>query len=145
LPIIVSSASVFESDRQQSLDAGGSDFLPKPVQTHELLHLLQKHLQLVWIYEASSIAPSPLAQSAAEPDLPPDALIYPIDPELLEQLETLARKGNFNALKRQAKALAEQDPTLAPFAQRLKSLAQAFNDQGILELLNQAPGRSNAN
>jgi len=149
LPIIVSSASVFESDRQQSLDAGGSDFLPKPVQTHELLHLLQKHLQLVWVYEASAIAPSPLAQSAAEPDLPPDALIYPIDypidPELLEQLETLARKGNFNALKRQAKALAEQDPTLAPFAQQLKSLAQAFNDQGILELLSQAPGRSSAN
>ena len=113
------------------------------------MHLLQKHLQLVWVYEASVIAPSPLAQSAAEPDLPPDALIYPIDypidPELLEQLETLARKGNFNALKRQAKALAEQDPTLAPFAQQLKSLAQAFNDQGILELLSQAPGRSSAN
>lgn len=34
--VIVSSASVFEIDRQKSLDAGSNDFLAKPVQADEL-------------------------------------------------------------------------------------------------------------
>ncbi|WP_208346794.1 ATP-binding protein, partial [Aetokthonos hydrillicola] len=49
--IISSSASVFHMDRQKALDAGCNDFLPKPIQAQELLDKLQKHLQLIWIYE----------------------------------------------------------------------------------------------
>ncbi|MEG3844885.1 ATP-binding protein, partial [Microcoleus sp. herbarium14] len=48
--VLVSSASVFEIDRQKSLDAGGNDFLPKPVQADLLLGLLKKYLQLEWVY-----------------------------------------------------------------------------------------------
>ncbi|NJM62898.1 MAG: response regulator [Oscillatoriales cyanobacterium RU_3_3] len=49
--VLVSSASVFEADRQKSLDAGGNDFLPKPVQADRLLGLIQQYLQLEWIYK----------------------------------------------------------------------------------------------
>ncbi|MGD2183925.1 ATP-binding protein [Lusitaniella coriacea] len=48
--VLVSSASVFELDRHKSIDAGGNDFLPKPVQAETLLEQLQKYLQLDWIY-----------------------------------------------------------------------------------------------
>lgn len=46
LPVIASSASVFNVNREQSLQAGGSDLLPKPVQATELFEQLQKYLQL---------------------------------------------------------------------------------------------------
>ena len=51
LPIIVSSASVFESDQHESLEVGGDEFLPKPVQATELFQKLQKHLKFDWIYD----------------------------------------------------------------------------------------------
>lgn len=51
--VLVSSASVFDIDRHKSLDAGGNDFLPKPIEAQTLLELIQKHLQLNWIYEAN--------------------------------------------------------------------------------------------
>ncbi|BAZ08624.1 integral membrane sensor hybrid histidine kinase [Calothrix sp. NIES-4071] len=49
--VLVSSASVFEIDRYKSIDAGGDDFLPKPVQAETLLELIQKYLNLDWIYD----------------------------------------------------------------------------------------------
>jgi CheY-like chemotaxis protein len=51
-PIIASSAFVFNYDRQQSQEAGCNDFLPKPVQASELLEILQRHLNLVWVEES---------------------------------------------------------------------------------------------
>ncbi len=51
--IIVSSASVFETDQYRSLEAGGNTFLPKPVQATELLQKIQQYLQLEWLYEAN--------------------------------------------------------------------------------------------
>ena len=36
MPVIASSASVFEQDREESLNAGCSDFLPKPVKAEVL-------------------------------------------------------------------------------------------------------------
>ncbi len=53
LIVLVSSASVAQIDRQQSLAAGGDDFLAKPLQIQELLTLLAKHLQLTWKYDES--------------------------------------------------------------------------------------------
>ncbi|MEH2452611.1 response regulator [Nostoc sp.] len=40
LVIIASSASVFDIDRQNALDIGCNDFLPKPIQADELLRQL---------------------------------------------------------------------------------------------------------
>ncbi|MGI2903255.1 ATP-binding protein [Tolypothrix sp. VBCCA 56010] len=52
--IIVSSASVAQADRRMSLDAGGDDFLAKPVEVSELFNLLATHLQLEWKYEMTN-------------------------------------------------------------------------------------------
>ncbi|MHC5727058.1 MAG: ATP-binding protein, partial [Nostoc sp.] len=54
IPIIVSSASVFESNRQRSLEAGATAFLPKPLQIDELLNKLRSLLGVEWIYAQSS-------------------------------------------------------------------------------------------
>lgn len=51
LPIIVVSASVFDFHQQQSIEAGGDAFLPKPVQADILLEHLQKLLNIKWKYD----------------------------------------------------------------------------------------------
>lgn len=48
--VIATSASVYETDRQKSLDLGCHDFLPKPIRIELLLKQLQEHLNLQWIY-----------------------------------------------------------------------------------------------
>ncbi|MEH2142000.1 response regulator [Nostoc sp.] len=54
LPILVSSASVFESDQHKSIGVGADDFLPKPVHADDLLEKLQKYLQIEWVYKTTS-------------------------------------------------------------------------------------------
>ena len=44
VPIIALTANVFAADRQQCIDAGMSDFLPKPVDPDALYALLAKYL-----------------------------------------------------------------------------------------------------
>lgn len=51
LVIIASSASAFESDQRRSLSAGADAFVAKPLQMDELLHKIQRHLELTWRYE----------------------------------------------------------------------------------------------
>lgn len=50
LLVIVSSASVLDINYQYSLNIGGDDFLPQPVNSQELLKILEKHLQIEWKY-----------------------------------------------------------------------------------------------
>jgi CheY-like chemotaxis protein len=53
LIIIASSASVFAEDQRLALDSGFNDFLAKPVIEEELFEILEKHLELTWIYAGS--------------------------------------------------------------------------------------------
>jgi CHASE2 domain-containing sensor protein/nitrogen-specific signal transduction histidine kinase/DNA-binding NarL/FixJ family response regulator len=125
MPIIVSSASVFESDRQRSLEAGGNGFLPKPIQMDELLRLLQAHLQVEWIYE--NAVTTPLHKlDLSQISLP--------NPTFLQELQHLALMGNLEEIKRQISPL-RQDPQLLNFANELYQLAERFQVKKIRELL----------
>lgn len=53
VPIVIVSASVFEQYQQESIDAGCSAFVSKPVRSEVLLDTLQKVLALEWIYNAN--------------------------------------------------------------------------------------------
>ena len=137
LIVIVSSASVFESDRQQSLEAGANDFLPKPVQQEVLLQLLQKHLSLEWIYEQS--------ESIAEPgkvteDLVlaiQDGEIIPPSTEEVNILLDLSRKGLINDLLKEIDRIEELDPQFRPFTQTLRDLAKGFRLRQIKSFIEQ--------
>ncbi|WP_292833334.1 ATP-binding protein [Nostoc sp. JL33] len=131
--IIVSSASVFETDQNRSLEAGGDTFLNKPVQADELLHQLEFHLGLAWIYQQSQ---SEINSLAITSDRRSDKLTPPA-PDVLQELLTLARKGNFNAILKLADQLEETDTNLAPFTNRLRQLARQFDEDLILNLLTQ--------
>jgi len=53
--IIAVSASLFDRNRQDSLQAGCDDFLAKPMQADELLEMLRVRLGLEWVYEEAAV------------------------------------------------------------------------------------------
>ncbi|MEH2361716.1 MAG: ATP-binding protein [Nostoc sp.] len=131
--IIVSSASVFETDQNRSLEAGGNTFLNKPVQVDELLHQLEFNLGLAWIYQQSQSEINSLAiisERSSDKLTPPAA-------DVLQELLTLASKGNFNAILKLADQLEEIDTNLVPFANQLRQLARQFDEDLILNFLTQ--------
>ncbi|NRB38859.1 MAG: response regulator [Pseudomonadales bacterium] len=63
LPIIVISASVFESDRKRIMEKGADDFLYKPFKAWEVFNALEKLLDLEYIYDsAPEKTPAPKTQ-----------------------------------------------------------------------------------
>ena len=117
LPLIASSARVFESDLKKSQEAGADEFLPRPVQTETLFAMLGRLLDLQWIY-AQSDEPKP-AVHANEADPP----IIPPSPEILTQLDQLAKCGDLDSIVEVAHHLQQ---TEGRFANKLLHLAEGF-------------------
>jgi CHASE2 domain-containing sensor protein/CheY-like chemotaxis protein/nitrogen-specific signal transduction histidine kinase len=130
IPIIVSSASVFESDRQKSINVGANAFLPKPVQVDELLQLLQQLLHLNWLYEESAIPTdrTPPTRNPLEPMVIPSS-------EVLAELHHLAMMGNLEGIKKTLESVRAENPALTAFAGELYPLADNFQVKKIREFL----------
>ncbi|MGL5832598.1 MAG: ATP-binding response regulator, partial [Waterburya sp.] len=136
LAIIVSSASVFESDRQKSLETGANDFLPKPIQKETLLQSLQKHLNLEWLYE------QPIQEqtiNAFQTSSPATQVVEMIPPSAddMTRLHDLSRKGLINDLLQEIERIEALDPKLLPFTQTLRDLAKGFKLRQIKAFIEQ--------
>lgn len=134
--VIVSSASVFESDRHLCLDAGANYFLAKPVDAAELFNQIKKLLQLDWRFEQATAsktatARSPIGEGSA-PD--PTELTLPT-PDVLAGLHSLALRGNLRALVNQTTALQQENPQLTLFAEQVKQLAIGFQERELIALI----------
>jgi len=124
IPAIASSASIFESNQHESIEAGANSFLPKPVDAIALIELLQKHLALNWVYDCADLDTHP-AQG-----VPPEKIVEIIPPPaaILAKLYPLAMQGRVKALQTEAKAL---DITYTAFAQEIQTLAQRFEIEAL--------------
>ncbi|PAX51248.1 CHASE2 domain-containing protein, partial [Brunnivagina elsteri] len=90
--IIISSASVFEADKNNSLAAGGDDFLAKPVQLHTLLNLLEKYLKVEFISnDFSSKKGKSILQNQDRSTYPPAVEI--------DKILDLAKRGNIKGIQ----------------------------------------------
>ncbi|MDJ0676728.1 MAG: CHASE2 domain-containing protein [Calothrix sp. MO_167.B42] len=139
LPIIVSSASVFNSDKEKSLAAGGNYFLSKPVKRNELLQILQKSLNLKWIYEKNtnnlvSNKTSTHSPIESSPDI--DKIIPP-SPEVLDKLFDLAMRGNIGAVYKLLDEIekADADDKFISFSAYIRQLADNFQLKKIREFI----------
>ncbi|MBF2048620.1 MAG: response regulator [Elainella sp. C42_A2020_010] len=122
-PVIVSSASVFESDKYKSLDAGANEFLPKPVQIDSLLEALAKHLKLTWVYAERSDVVETQQTTELESE---SAQIIPPPLEDLILLHDLSRKGLIKDLLKEVERLENFDRKFIPFTQQLRQFAREF-------------------
>ncbi len=131
IPIIVCSASVFEVDRQSSLQSGAKAFLPKPLQIDELLTTLQTLLQLKFVY-----AEQPVNQPQLPVNRPnsPNEMVMPA-PVVIDQLYHLAMMGDIESIEGILKEIAAQDQHLIPFATELSKLAANYQTGKIRKFL----------
>jgi signal transduction histidine kinase len=125
--IIASSASVFEFNRQASQQAGFNDFLPKPILAEVLLQHLQRHLGLVWICDNRE---APAVQATD----PHEDFIVPPGSELVVLYEA-AQIGHVERITQEAIRIAALDSQYACFSDRIKGLAEQFDDIAILQLI----------
>lgn len=130
LTIIASSASVFSFTRQQSWDAGCNDFIPKPVQSEELLAQLKKYLNLKWIYE---VKPELTSRTENSPT-PIAEMLIPPESELTTLLKA-AKSGYILDIQAEANRIKQAEPKYTVFADKVIELAQAFEDEAIVSLI----------
>ena len=133
--VIVSSASVFEIDRQKSLDAGGNDFLAKPVQADELYAALAKQLQLDWVYTDIKLkSPVNTIPSPAAIIIPPISDLK----VLFEYVET----GYFRGIREELVRLDQLDDQYQLFIQELRELVKGFNIKTVRHFLQESINQS---
>lgn len=119
---IASSASVFEADQYQSLDAGANGFLPKPIQVEALFTMIDQHLELDWQYAIEL-----LSSHSSEPiptDLQTEA-IASIPINMLNHLAELINMGDTDAIIHHAEQIQQTCPEASEFTRQLKHLAEA--------------------
>jgi signal transduction histidine kinase/DNA-binding NarL/FixJ family response regulator len=131
MPILVSSASVFEIDRHKSLAAGGNEFLPKPVQADILLELIQKYLQLDWIYDQNQDSSANSKEKTA-----PDRILPPTI-EVLQQIKELAKLGDLDSIVEIAQQIQITNAEHFAFCQELIRLAESFQTKPLRAFIEQ--------
>jgi response regulator RpfG family c-di-GMP phosphodiesterase len=131
MPIIMVSANAFENRPEKLAEAGAQAFVDKPVIESELLVALQRHLELEWVAEL----PQPewrIAPKTLEPG--------PLPPEFAATLTRLARLGHAQGLLLALDQLVQSHPAHAAQAAALRTLAERFAFDELLERL--APSRA---
>ena len=130
LKVVVSSASVSQLDQQMSIDAGGNDFLAKPVHSQDLFNTLAKHLNLTWNYQQEEL-PIPIDMSTSASLT---HLIAP-DPKDLQILLELAQEGRLKKLMQLGAEIATRDQGYQPFIDHINHLAKQFQSEKIEEFI----------
>ncbi|GET38139.1 PAS domain S-box protein [Microseira wollei] len=128
--IIAASANVFEVDRQQSLEAGCNDFLPKPIQAEDLLHKIEDYLNLSWIVENQ--------EETQNPETLPTEIEMVMPP--FEQLITLYKSayvGYTDLVEQEAIRIQQSYPEATIFANRIIELSEDFETEKIVNLIEQ--------
>ncbi len=135
VPIIVSSASAFESDRAKSLAIGGNVFLPKPLEIDDLLKYLQDYLQLAWIYAEDSKKTID-TQNVRPQNYNPELMLVPAIIEL-DQLLDLAMRGNIKGIQTKLKEIEKLDidGNFINFTTQIRQLTDNFQIKQIREFI----------
>jgi signal transduction histidine kinase/CheY-like chemotaxis protein len=121
-PIIAASASVFEEHRQLSLDVGCNQFLDKPIRESELLDVLQRFLNVEWVYE--ELQDISIEATEEQP-------LVMLSTEQAASLLTLAKSGNIKGIINFAKQL---DSELISMANKITDLAKSFDINALRNL-----------
>jgi CheY-like chemotaxis protein len=128
-PIIAISASTFEKDYHQSLQAGCQSFIAKPINFDQLLDQFQTHLDLNWIYRTEDEGNT----TSFQEDIGEDWAIPPENE--LEQLLILVRRGDVKRVKQRLKELENNQQPYQPFLSSLYTLAEQYQLKKLRSLL----------
>jgi PAS domain S-box-containing protein len=133
IPIIITSASATLEDETRSLAAGANAFVRKPIDQRNLLMAMEKWLAIEWTHEPVALEP-PSAHIDSDTPIPPL--------KELELLHQLALAGNMRDIRDRADHLERVDPRYRLFARRLAGLAEKYQSQAILALVERSLART---
>ncbi|MCP3921584.1 MAG: PAS domain S-box protein [Desulfobacterales bacterium] len=131
--IISISASISDLTRKKSLDAGGDDFLGKPFILEDLFDLIEKYLELKWIYEEEDVR----KEEATTVSTNLFAVITAPPKEDLIILFDLAMQGNITGILEKADKLERMDSKFTPFTTELHNLGRTFKIKKIKKFIKQ--------
>jgi signal transduction histidine kinase/DNA-binding NarL/FixJ family response regulator len=134
LKVIVSSASVSDIDQQKSIDAGGDDFLAKPVQVNELLKVISEHLDLIWKQEKETISETELDKESSNQSSNSTESKVP-DNEDLQNLLNLVKRGMMKKFTSEIQNLEQRNPNCKAFIEEMTQLAKNFQLEKLEDLL----------
>ncbi|MGV3523576.1 MAG: response regulator [Candidatus Sericytochromatia bacterium] len=126
--IISVSASAFEHDRASILAAGADDFLPKPVHEQALLHKLQEHLDLSYLYELLALESEASTSLHKERSWAASMLPESLRSHMLDALLS----GDLDAVLEDVALLA---PEQAELAAQLRGWAESYNYEQLTHFL----------
>lgn len=124
--IIAVSASIANITDEQYKTAGFNDLLLKPIDFVKLSDSISKFIQIEWVYETPA-----KAEEIVEPILPPP-------PQELQILHQLIKQGDMLQLSDRAQHIETLGKQYIPFARKLKSLAENFEEHQIEKLIEDA-------
>ena len=133
IPIIAVSASVLETDKEKSQVVGCQAFLSKPIEFDKLFGLLETYMALNWRYATSKTTKS----TSEMLEIQSSTDIVPPPKAELELLYEQAMFGDMKLIIAIAEELEIQDVRYKPFANKLQQYAQRFQDEAIIEFIEQ--------
>ena len=133
LVIIGVSASSFDHNRTECLDAGANGFLTKPFRISKLVQLLCEHLQLGILYDETDF---PGSTPTPQESRPSSSMAIPAA-DVIEELQTLAVSGNVAQILQQVQTLEQANPTFHEFVTKVRSLCEQFQVKKLRSFLNQ--------
>lgn len=123
--IIAASASAYEEDHRKSEEAGADAFLPKPVEADQLFGLLQRTLEIEWVYED--------AFDMMYEVLPHTEFVLPPS-EILETLANFSKIGDVRGILDVLDGL-RSDEIFSVFSEKLRKLTKGFKMNEVRSLL----------
>ena len=134
--IIAISANAFEADRLHSLESGCNDFLPKPIATEELLDKIKSYLNVTWIDDQEGTGNGLGFSTDILNPTPLDMVIPP--PEELLALSQTAQIGDVSGVEFSIIRIQQLNPRYASFASKLLELANEFEYEEIVKLIDRS-------
>jgi len=128
--IIAASASAFDNDYAESLQAGCNDFVPKPLHLDGLLQKLETLLGLQWVYETDKTS-AETSPAILEPQ------VAQVGPPLTfaQGLQLLAQRGQIKQLREAIDRLEAEGPQYQTFVDKVKQMAKQYQLKEIEILL----------
>ncbi|OQW92223.1 MAG: hypothetical protein BWK79_15130 [Beggiatoa sp. IS2] len=119
--LIAVSASVFDSDRQRSVQLGCNEFIAKPIHFESFLERLRINLNLTWVYE-STVKTKSVAENILSLEVPP----FKLNDEQINYLIHLIMCGDVLGVIDYTEQLKNTDETLTKFVIYIQNLAKQF-------------------
>jgi CheY-like chemotaxis protein len=137
-PIFAVSASVIDMDDEKTQLAGCNGFISKPVDMDLLFKMMVKWLPIEWTYANS------IEEETAQPKRDTGPLIAPPQEEL-EALYEYALLGRMKPIKERLDQLDQLDGRYKSFTEKVRGLANDFNDKQIIKLIEKLMELNNGN